>query len=627
VFSPLRVFVLVALASITLISYAQDVTTWHNDNNRTGWQQNETNLTPSTVSPSNAFGLLWQWSVSGDVNAQPLAVASVPTTFANCTPSCDLVFIATEEDMLYAFNASPSAQTTSKCPTCNPLVWSLNLASLAGGTAVDCTTWSAAPCNGSGSSPLGRYIGVTGTPVIDLLLYPYILFVVSAVKTSSGVGYYLFAVNVTTGAVEPAATTLIAGSVNGQTPGTKCNSTYPSSGQVSFNSTSSSTSNHIQRSALLLLNGVVYIGFSPYPEASNNGWLFGYQYNSLGTFSQTAVFNSTPYGTGGGIWGSGAGPATDGTFIYTATGNGTFQVQEDFPSELGDSLLKLTSGLVLSDYYTPSNVLTFPPIYPETKPGLCPSDVDFGSGGVLLVPPTYFTYNNANIVVNADKQSNFYVANSANLGKYNPSNNIETVLSPCMTNNGKCKVLNTGQGYWASPAFWNDGTNSWLFFSATDQTLGDAPYPINGYLLSASATPPPIPQVPNDTTTAGQQPVGFCYPSPTPSVSSNVTVSGTAIVWAIENAKSDNPAGEGPDCLGTTNSAVLHAFNASTLAQIYTSNTVTTLIGTATRLVTPTIFKGQVYMETTTAYAQYSNLPAVDVFGLCDTTQSGNCMP
>jgi hypothetical protein len=89
-------FCLLALTPLTLVSHAQNVWTWHNDNNRTGWQQNETILKQSSVYSPN-FGLLWQWNnVAGRTYAQPLAVASVPTSFSNCKPNCDLVFIATE---------------------------------------------------------------------------------------------------------------------------------------------------------------------------------------------------------------------------------------------------------------------------------------------------------------------------------------------------------------------------------------------------------------------------------------------------------------------------------------------------------------------------------------------------
>ena len=54
-------FCLLIVASLTLMSYGQspqDVTTWHNDNNRTGWQSHEGMLIQSNVRSN--FGLLWQ---------------------------------------------------------------------------------------------------------------------------------------------------------------------------------------------------------------------------------------------------------------------------------------------------------------------------------------------------------------------------------------------------------------------------------------------------------------------------------------------------------------------------------------------------------------------------------------
>jgi hypothetical protein len=75
--APLRrlriaVFCLLAFTSLTLMSYSQNVTTWHNDINRTGWQQNETTLCASaqtgcTPVTQSSFGLLWQWNVTGRV--------------------------------------------------------------------------------------------------------------------------------------------------------------------------------------------------------------------------------------------------------------------------------------------------------------------------------------------------------------------------------------------------------------------------------------------------------------------------------------------------------------------------------------------------------------------------------
>ncbi len=345
-FSPLhhlRVVVscLLAFTLLTSISHAQNVTTWHNDYNRTGWQQTETILTPSTVNQSS-FGLLWQWGspsspLAGRIYAQPLAVTGVHTTYTGCKP-CDLVFIATEKDMLYAFKSSSNSQNA---------VWKLDLAGYVGGAPVQCSALPPGllydPCS---SGLLGPYVGVTGTPVVDASINPNTLYVAAAVYFSGPpayISFYLFAVDITTGLVRgtPAPVT---GTVSGQAPSQKCSSTNPLPGEtVSFDY------NHIQRSALLLLpvGGVntLYVAFAPGDGESENGWMFGYSFNS-GVFSQTAIFSSTPFGTGGGIWQSGAGPASDGNYIYAATGNGTFSyVTPGPPSTLevlnyGDSLLK-----------------------------------------------------------------------------------------------------------------------------------------------------------------------------------------------------------------------------------------------------------------------------------------------
>ena len=477
------------------------------------------------------------------------------------------------------------------------------------------------PCNDKVSNPssiVGPYIGVTGTPVIRAPVAPDILFVVGAVYSPiiPSVSYYLFGVDIVSGNV--VGMTQITGSVNGYAPAYKCNSTYPHSGtQISFNSTSPATSNHLQRSALLLIGDTVYVGFAPYPEI-NNGWIFGYTFNGT-SFSQTAIFSSTPYGTGGGIWGSGAGPASDGTYIYAATGNGTFEPPgggiPTIPPDIGDSLVKLNSSLVPQDFFAPT----------DSGMARCNADLDLGSGGALLVPSSYtFTCTGGGctqctagtggacyVVIEADKESKLYVANQASLGGFSSTTtvNIETVQTPCVPTG--CGNNPTNQGYWASPAYWFDGTNAWIYYSPTAQMNSSAaPYPVYGYKLAAMGPSGPISQTPTTSTSAL-----FCQYGPTPSVSSNG--SNTAIVWAIENQNSNNPTKD--NCEGSTEAAALHAFNASTLAQLYTSSSVTS-IGVATQFSTPTIFQGQVYVGTSTKNAPGNAAPGVAVFGCLNSS-------
>jgi hypothetical protein len=113
-FRPLQtaIFCLLALFVLTAMSAAQqqycptqtsgpNVVTWHNDADRTGWQCNEGTLTQSKVN-SSQFGLLQQWPVAGAVYAQPLAVSGANVTNCSANP-CDVVYIATENDLLYAY--------------------------------------------------------------------------------------------------------------------------------------------------------------------------------------------------------------------------------------------------------------------------------------------------------------------------------------------------------------------------------------------------------------------------------------------------------------------------------------------------------------------------------------------
>jgi len=642
-------FCLLALSSLTAVSAAQsscpsansNVLTWHNDINRTGWQCNEATLNQTNVTANgNSFGLLWQLTVTGSVYAQPLAVTLTQKAGSCQNPPCSLVLVATENDLLYAFDAATGASFWSTDP--------VDLAGYLGGSAVNCSTVSASVFPVCGGSPLANnvYVGVTGTPVIDMSATPDpLLYVVAAVYYAPDtpiVVYHLFAVDITTGAVE--ATVAINGSVAGQVPANECK-TSSGSGNIIFTNAS------IQRQGLLLLNGTVYIAFADFPEGlGDNGWIFGYQLQNSGggsySFSQTAVANSTAFGSGGGFWGSGAAPASDGTNIYTTTGNGTFDVNNS-GADYGDSLLRLkpSSFWPPADWYTPSDVFSYTGIGPNGKPCKmrCECDEDLSSGGVLVVPSAY-TYTctgsgcaqcangtKCNVVINGDKESKIYVANQLSLGHFNNTDqNIEVVQTPYPT-------LDTYQGYWASPAYWNDGmNNNWIFYSATDSQGGDPPFPIDGYELTPSGTAGsynPVPQTPNASTVSSTgSPIGFCQYSPTPSVSSGASAS-SGIVWAIEQPNSGNPSNN--NCAGTNSKhAVLHAFCATAaggrcttaLTELYnsTQNVTKTLISKDVTFSTPTIFNGRVYMGTRTEVGAAQS--EVDVFGLCSGNGPSGCL-
>jgi outer membrane protein assembly factor BamB len=85
---------------------AQDVLTWHNDIARTGQNLGEKTLTLQNVN-SRTFGKLFTISVDGKVDAEPLYAARIEIAnegFRN------VLFVATEHDSLYAFDADTGKQ-------------------------------------------------------------------------------------------------------------------------------------------------------------------------------------------------------------------------------------------------------------------------------------------------------------------------------------------------------------------------------------------------------------------------------------------------------------------------------------------------------------------------------------
>src|SRR6476661_10418571 len=115
--------------------------TYHGDTMRTGWNSRETQLTPATL---YGFGKLWTHTVDGQVYAQPLLAPAIDLGAAGLH---NLVFVATEHDSVYAFDADTGGDP----------VWRVSL-----GLSVP-NSAKGVPCN----DIQGPEYGITSTPVID----------------------------------------------------------------------------------------------------------------------------------------------------------------------------------------------------------------------------------------------------------------------------------------------------------------------------------------------------------------------------------------------------------------------------------------------------------------------------
>src|SRR5712672_3464196 len=105
------------------------VLTQHYDIARTGANTSEAVLTPANVSTSQ-FGKLFSHAVDGYVYAQPLYVPGV--IMGAGTPQAgtkhNVVFIATENDSVYAFDADTNAPAANASP-----LWHITLLDAAHG--------------------------------------------------------------------------------------------------------------------------------------------------------------------------------------------------------------------------------------------------------------------------------------------------------------------------------------------------------------------------------------------------------------------------------------------------------------------------------------------------------------
>src|SRR5579871_354332 len=285
-----------------------NVLTQHNDNARTGQNLNETILRPANVN-AGAFGKLFSYPVDGYVYAQPLYMSGLPLLHKGIH---NVVFIATEHDSVYAFDADDNSGSNA-----SPLWHTSFLNPVAGVTSV--------PSGDTNSGDIQPEIGITSTPVIDPATG--ILYVLAKTKEKSGnASIYvqrLHALDVRSGADMPGSPIVIQATVPGNGDGSD------GMGNLSFDPL-----RQHNRPGLLLLNGVVYIAWASHGDnIPYHGWVMGYRYIGNG-FTQMTVHNVSPnaktdpsgYPLGaGGIWMSGNGLAADASGnIYFETGNGSF---------------------------------------------------------------------------------------------------------------------------------------------------------------------------------------------------------------------------------------------------------------------------------------------------------------
>ncbi len=515
-----------SLALTVAAAPVPDVTTYHYDSTRQGQNTQETILNPANVN-ATTFGKTGFYTTDGAVDAQPLFAANVPV---NAGTTKNLVYVATEHDTVYAFS-----------PAIGQPAWSTSILG-AGESPSD-----------NGCYQISPEVGITATPVIDRKQGPHgAIFVVGMSVDGSGVYHQrLHALDLGTGAELAGSPTEIGGS-------------YPGTGESAVNGLVSFTpSQYAERAGLLLLNGTIYMSWTSHcDQQPYQGWVMGYSESSL---QQTSVINLTPNGGQGSIWMSGYGLAADTTGnIYFLDANGSFSgsvTSTGFPLDLdyGNAILKLsTTGgtLAVADFFQPYNTID------ESN-----QDIDLGSGGGMLLPDLTDSAGNVHhLLVGAGKDSNIYVANRDNLGRYNSTNNASLYqeLPGALPS-----------GAWSGPAYFNNT----VYYAGVNDIL--RAFPINNAMLATSPS--------------SVSPTAFSYPGTTPTISANGTTNG--IVWAVD-----------------ANQGILHAYDATNLSnELYNTSQAANSrdsFGTGSKFITPMEVNGSVYIGTPTGVAVFGLLPA-----------------
>jgi hypothetical protein len=377
---------LMALLAYASCAHAQDVTTWHYDNARTGVQPNENLLTPSNVT-SSKFGKIFSLPVIGDIYAQPLYLHQYQMSDGLLH---NVLLVATAEDYIYAFDAD------GKNPS-QGYLWRKFLVNSG-------ETWLTYLDENS-DFDINPNIGIISTPVVDRS--GGTIYVVSRSKTTSGTTQYfqrLHALNIADGTEKLNGPTTIQATVPGLGDGATTISFAPRI--------------HNQRSALLLAptpgvgsGNSIFIAWASHGDQGRyHGWVMAYDAANIAV--QNAAWMDTPNGAQGGIWMAGGGPSTDGLGnIFIADGNGTFDANTG-GSDYGDSAFRLTlsSSIALADYFTPGD-----------QSSLNAQDQDMGSGALMLLPTQSGSL--PHLAMTSDKSGTIYLINRDNMGHFTTPGN------------------------------------------------------------------------------------------------------------------------------------------------------------------------------------------------------------
>ena len=524
---------------ITVTVPPGDVVTYHNDLARTGQYPYETVLNRTNVAPAS-FGKVASLPVDGVVYAQTLFAQGVVTAKG----TYDLLLVETEHDSVYAFDATGLSKTP---------IWKRSFLGDGDLPCSGCTTLSVADINAPNIYP---EIGITATPVIDPS--GQIIYILAATKENGNYFQKLHALDLKTGNELPGSPVAITATAAGGGFGAN-------NGVLTFD-----PHWQLSRAGLALSGGTLFFGFSSFDDQEgSHGWFLAYDASTL---KQLNAFVTTPNSGLGSIWG-GAPAIDDAGIVYFSTANADPNFLQT-PGDYGNSVMKLSSRLQVFDYFTPYD-----------NRALDISDIDLGSGGVLLVPdqPGSGPVVPAPLLIAGGKEGTVYVVNRDNMGHFNTDPNANSDPQIIQEVRGIIPGdKSDGPGIYGTPSYFN---NTVFTIAAGDYLRS---WPIMNDQLEVSLMTKANEYIPLRGATA--------------SISSNGAANG--IIWFL-NASAYTYHADGTPI--TNGPSILMAYNTDDIsAPLYRSDHVPAdAAGFAVKFAVPTVANGRVYVGTQTEVSVY----------------------
>ncbi len=517
----LAVVLLVVGAAAVQSPASGDISTVSTDVARTGWAKDQPKLTPAKISGSD-FGQLFSTAVDGQVYGQPIVVG-------------DTLIAATENDKVYGLN-----KTTGE------IIWTKTVGKPWPASAINC-------------GDLTPNIGVTSTPVYD----PGTGSVFFTAKSNDGADvnhphYYLHAIDPATGNERSGWPVTIQGAPSND-PSTPFNAKTV-----------------LQRPGLLLMDGVVYMGFGSHCDKEDyRGYVAGVS-TTTHTITSMWTTEAGAANQGSGIWHAGGGLASDGSGrIFVSTGNGvTPPVGKGTkpPGTLSESVVRLQvnsdKSLSAADFFSPANANT-----------LDYMDTDLASGGPVVLPDALFAgSSHPHVLTQQGKDGRIFLLDRDDLGgRGQGSDGGDAVLG----------VLGPYEGQWGHPAAWT-GDGGYVY------AVGNGG-PLRAFKAGLTGSGNPSLSV------AGSSAGTFPYTSGSPVITSDGTTSGSGVVWVVWASGS------------TGTNAQLRAYGAVPDSTGQLPLLWSAPIGTAVKFTVPAISDGRVYVGTRDGHVIGFGSPATSI--------------